>query len=149
LVKCSGSSSLRGSLAAILAPATTLPRVFHLILEDKVEIISRTSSASAHSNNHNFPTSRCSALPISNRIVRATHQEHQSGTTTQFNPMAASSVVKWEIMPTIAPSAMFRPPRTRGIVDRGRFNSNHNSSSPETTRLRRVTKVSRTTFVEE
>ena len=145
------SSSLRGSPVATPAPATALRRVFRLVLEDKVETISRINRVSAPSSNCSVTISRLSAHLVSNRIVRVTHQEHQSGTTTQFNPMAASSVAKWDIMPTIAPSATCRPPKTRGTVDRDRINNNHSSSRrPEiTTRLHRVTKASRTTFVEE
>jgi len=42
--------------------------------------------------------------------------------------MAASSVAKWDIMPTIAPSTTCKPPKTRGTVDKDRINNNHNST---------------------
>ena len=146
-----GKFQSQGQSSSNTRPATALRRVFRLVLEDKVETISRINRVSAPSSNRSITISRLSAHLVSNRIVRATHQEHQSGTTTQFNPMAASSVAKWDIMPTIAPSAMCIPPKTRGTVDRDRINNNHSSSRrPEiTTKLHRVTKDSRITFVEE
>ena len=144
------SSSLRDNPVATPTPATTHLRVFHLVLEGRVETISRINSPSALSSS-SVTINRVNALVTSNRTIQATHQARQHGTTIQlwqFNPTAISSVVKWDIMPTTIPSVLCKPLRIRGTVDKGKISSNNNSSSPEITiRPRKATKAIRTTCV--